>query len=221
MLTIDGGRTAFFAEREEAGPAAHPSEPRRGLRGWLMGKAKALQEALARSDSWVIRQLRRIWDWLHERIPADESMLRGLRSAKTLGLYYPARLTPDQARAAWQGYLATRLRYHLKWLAFNVLMSPMLVLLAPLPGPNVLGYWFVYRAVCHALAARGIARARSGRIETVMIPSAALDTPLSEGDDEAIAQVSASLHLAGLADFLRRLPDAKQAPTRDTACAGR
>ncbi|MEJ7711591.1 MAG: hypothetical protein WKF84_17425 [Pyrinomonadaceae bacterium] len=41
-------------------------------------------------------------------------------------------------------------------------MAPIPLVLAPVPGPNVIGYWFWYRAICHALALMGIRRATCG-----------------------------------------------------------
>jgi hypothetical protein len=215
MLRTDGVRPVFYVE---PGEGVHEAGPGRGVRGWLARKSRALHEALERSESWGGRQLRRGWAWLHQRIAPDETLLRGLRKAEGLTLHHPATLTEAEARAAWEAYLAGRRRHHLLWLAVNGVASPFSVLLAPLPGPNVLGYWFVYRAVCHALAVLGIRRAGGGRLATS--PSPALDTPLGPGDDEAVARVAASHDLTGLADYLKRVPKTR-AEARDAAMADR
>ncbi len=55
-------------------------------------------------------------------------------------------------------------------------VAPLTVLLAPLPGPNLIGYWFAYRAVHHGLILHGRhCKALRGRIETRLCPDPRLD----------------------------------------------
>jgi hypothetical protein len=58
-----------------------------------------------------------------------------------------------------------------------VLVAPLTVVLAPLPGPNLVGYWFVYRAVHHGLILTGLGRARRGLIDMTFRPDDTLDRP--------------------------------------------
>jgi len=37
----------------------------------------------------------------------------------------------------------------------NTVISPVTLILTPIPGPNLLGYWIAYRAFCHLLAVLG------------------------------------------------------------------
>ena len=47
-----------------------------------------------------------------------------------------------------------------------------------LPGPNLIGYWFAYRAIHHPLIVWGIRRVRRNAIPTELHPSRALDLPI-------------------------------------------
>ena len=65
------------------------------------------------------------------------------------------------------------------YLSYNVLIAPAaLALLWPLPGPNLIGYWFAYRAVHHWLILRGIRSVRKGRIVTHYHADTTLDQPV-------------------------------------------
>ena len=59
---------------------------------------------------------------------------------------------------------------------------PVVAILAILPGPNLIGYWFTYRAIHHCLIVLGIRRARRGKVPTNLIASKSLDHPVQ--DDE-------------------------------------
>ena len=80
----------------------------------------------------------------------------------------------------------------------NLAISPFTVLLVPVPGPNVVGFWFVYRIVCHALALLGIRRASGPRVTTDFRPSADLDEVPGETLRNRAARIAASHRLAGL-----------------------
>ena len=74
--------------------------------------------------------------------------------------------------------------------ANGLVAPPALAMLWLLPGPNVIGYWFAYRAVHHALIVWGIRRVRRGRVELELRPVAELDRPI-EVDDEGKARHAA------------------------------
>ena len=94
---------------------------------------------------------------------------------------------------------------HLLGLALNLAISPLTVLLVPVPGPNVVGFWFVYRIVCHALALLGIRRASGPRVTTDFRPSEDLDVVPGETLRSRAARIAAGHRLAGLGAFLKRI----------------
>ena len=52
-----------------------------------------------------------------------------------------------------------------------------------LPGPNLIGYWFAYRAIHHLLVVWGIRRVRRDVIPTELHPLTALDSLIERDDD--------------------------------------
>ncbi len=183
LLSIDERRHFFYADESEAspeegdGPGASAPPPA-GLKGRLLDRYHRIKSAWEHSESRVARWTRRTWDWLHSWSHPDESMLVRLRSARRIDLHHPASRTGDEVRALWGDYLTHRWWRHLLWMALNTLIAPFAGLLAILPGPNVIGYWFAYRAIHHTMIVWGIRRVRKARIPVELHPRASLDRPI-------------------------------------------
>ncbi len=143
--------------------------------------------------------MRRAWDWLHSLTRPDETMLARLRSARRIELFHPATRRGSDVSAAWRRYLNYQWRRHLFWMSINGAISPFAFLLFVLPGPNLIGYWFAYRAIHHLLVVWGIRQVWLDRVSTELHPVAALDRPL-ETDHEGKACHAA---LAGSAEQLQ------------------
>ncbi|HEX8844078.1 MAG TPA: hypothetical protein VF791_05515 [Pyrinomonadaceae bacterium] len=204
LLNLEGERCVFYSEGPETIAEAEPVPPRGGVRGWAERKQKSLQAVLKESEKGVGLRVRRIWERLQKRIAPDEPLLRSLRGARALKIYHPQTLTEEKADTLWREYLKGRQGRHAFWFVTNALVSPLTVLLAPLPGPNVIGYWFVYRAVCHLLARLGARNARKESVETKYHSTDALDGSLGGTNDERIAFLSSSFGLQGLDVFIKR-----------------
>ena len=128
-----------------------------------------------------MRAPHRIWNWLNRRIYPDEVWLIRLRSAAAIEVRHPTTLTAADASGAWAGFLEGRKRRHLAWLVFYAATCPLTLLLVPLPGPNLIGYWCAYRAIRHLMVVLGLFRAGRGRVATIFDPAEALDRPLGIG----------------------------------------
>jgi hypothetical protein len=218
LLSINEERCLFYSEGPEAVAAAEPVAARAGLRGWVERKYKSLQVLLTESEEGLGLRMRRAWEWLQKRTGADEPLLRSLRGAVSVTLYHPPAFGEEEARKLWQDYLKSRQGRHTFWFVVDALTSPLTLIFAPLPGPNIIGYWFVYRSVCHLLARLGARRARCGEIETTFLPALALDGSFSVADEERIAGLEASFGLQGLALFIKRSAK-EQRRTRGTTLA--
>ena len=67
------------------------------------------------------------------------------------------------------------------WLSCNGIIAPVAIItLWILPGPNLIGYWFAYRAIHHSLVVWGIRRVQRKQIPTELYPVAALDLPIEQ-----------------------------------------
>jgi len=172
------------------------------MRGWLSRSFKKLQDSLNSSESAIGPRVQRAWNWLHTWLAPDEPMLLRLRSAQSLEMEHPSALAQDQATKVWHHYLAGRWSRHFGWFLVNLIISPLTVLLAPLPGPNVIGYWFLYRAVCHLLILLGIRQAWKRRGQTTFVASAALDSIPGEDDLSRLGRIGQGLGVPGIEAYI-------------------
>lgn len=189
LLSIDRRRFFFYADESEppddrAEGDGPPGERTAGWRGRIVDRWHRIRSAWQHSEAGAAQWARRAWDWMHSWAHPDESMLSRLRSARRIELHHPASRDPREVRALWREYLNHRWWRHFLWMGANAIVAPPgLLILWILPGPNLIGYWFAYRAIHHALILWGIRRLRSGWIPVELVPQAMLDRPI--GRDEA------------------------------------
>ena len=223
LLSLDDERCVFYSEGPEIvaeDTIVAAVAPRAGLRGWVERKYRSLQLVLTESEKGVGLRVRRIWEWLQKRTYPDEPLLRSLRGVRGVELNHPSSLTEDETCRLWNEYLKSRQGRHAFWFVLNALISPVTLLLAPLPGPNVIGYWFIYRSVCHWLARLGARQARQQeQVETKFQRTEALDGSIGAADGERIANLSSTLSLQGLEAFLERATRKRARSRRKTPLA--
>jgi len=187
LLLIDHEQFFFYSDESEAtqepqdgGDSA--GEPQSGLADWLHTQLGQFKKGWHEAESGLTHWLRRCWDWLHSWSHPDEWMLSQLRSATMIELHHPASRANDEVLAIWQDYVSRQRNRHLVWLTINGVVAPFTVLFAILPGPNIIGYWFLYRAVHHLLVVWGTVRIRRGGVPTELHPTDALDMPVERDD---------------------------------------
>lgn len=219
LLKLDGGRTAFYTEARDISDSADAkAEPR----GWIERKRLAWRENLRGEESngdsrFISGRVRRVWSWLQRHTFADEPLLRRLSRVESITLHHPAAMTAKDARRAWRDYLKRREARHFGRLILNSLIAPTTLLLAPLPGPNVIGYWFAYRAVCHWLALRGARRAlKLERRKLSPRASEALNETVS-ASSESVKNIAVRHDLAELEQFVSRLLAQLERRSREAA----
>jgi hypothetical protein len=195
LLSIDRGRFFFYSDgsqvsdQQPQGVEVDNAE-QSGIKGWLQGRLTKIETAWKQAESGVAFWLRRVWDWLHSWTRPDERMLVRLWWARKIELHHGGSRSGDEVGSIWQDYLSRQWKRHLIWLSVNTVIAPFSLLLWILPGPNVIGYWFAYRAIHHFLVVCGISRVRRGVIPTELCPALALDVPV-ERDEEGKARHSA------------------------------
>jgi hypothetical protein len=183
LLSIDDRRFFFYADESEtpddlAEPAGSSGSASAGWWFRLHDRYQSLLSAWERSESGVSFWTRRAWKWLHSWAHPDEAMLVRLRSARSIKLHHPASRAGTEVRALWARYLNHRWWHHVTWLSLDAMLTPFSVLLAPLPGPNVIGYWFLYRAIHHGLIVSGIRKLRRQHVPLELDPLPSLDRPI-------------------------------------------
>jgi hypothetical protein len=151
-------------------------------------------------------------DWLVRRIAesiAEQRTLWSLRGISGATFVYPDDLSDASAAAIRGRLLAHARRHHLRWLLVNLAGVALTAVLVILPGPNLIGYYFLFRVAGHYLSWRGARQGLDrivwrGRAEPALTALGGL-APLSrEQRTERVASIAAALQLPRLAVFFDR-----------------
>ena len=210
LLIVEPAQRLFYSEvaalPNDSEPAGSP-----GLRGRLEALLHRMSTGWQEQQGAAVRLSRQVWAWLHRRTHPDETLYARLRTARAIDLNHPAAMETPAVDAAWTAFLSRGRRRHWPWLVVNALVAPLTIVLAPLPGPNLIGYWFVYRAIHHLFILHGLRRVRAGQVDVRFHAVAELDRPLGSRRDPGSDPDSFPAWLArvgcdpaGLREFLTR-----------------
>ena len=207
LLLVNHEQFFFYSDESEVDDSAQTGEalPSTGIRGWLETRWKRFQAAFHEADAGAALRARQAWNWLHSLTHPDEAMLVRFRSSRRIDLYHPASRDSAGVTSIWRNYLSSRFRRHMAFALFNALIAaPTLVFLWPLPGPNIIGYWFAYRMIHHLMIVQGVRRLRRGVTPTSLHAMAALDFPVERGDDGKARHTALAGEARRLDDFVNR-----------------
>ena len=157
---------------------------------------------VGRIRHWALR-------WVAERI-AEQRLLWNLRHALTAVTMFPDDMSFDDAQARVRQMLRRDARRHRLWLGVDLVLLAASAVLAIVPGPNVVAYYFVFRVGGHWLSILG-ARQALGRTRWSGLASA----PLTElrtlnrvpaaARAERLEAIAAELALPHLPVFFNRV----------------
>ncbi len=159
---------------------------------------------------WLVRLRNAAISRVAEAI-AEQRLLWYLRTQAEAELVHPDDLDGVRALAAAQATLQRDADRHRKWLIVDGLAAAALgPLLFFVPGPNLVAYYFTFRAVGHLLAWRGALHGRANvRWRTrASAPLAELKRLLAWPPDERVRRVrdvAARLELEHLVAFVERM----------------
>lgn len=126
----------------------------------LRGHAESIEEG-----GWASRLTRKVMRWVAESI-AEQKLLWNLRRTEDACFYYPSDIPEADAVAELRRQLNRDFEKHRYWLAIDSVLLIASGLLILVPGPNFLGYYFVFRVVGHFFSLRGAKRGLSGVVWT-------------------------------------------------------
>jgi hypothetical protein len=181
LVPIGLGRFELYTEPADGTAAAASPEPagfwgrtiRRLLESWHeLARAAHAERGVGAPTG----RLARGRDWLVRRIAesiAEQRTLWSLRAVSSALFVHPSNLSSASAAAIRERLLTQRRRHHGRWLIANLVGVAATAILVLLPGPNLIGYYFVYRAIGHFLSWRG-ARQALDRISWTPRPEDAL-----------------------------------------------
>ncbi len=158
LVPVGKSRFELYAEPPEE-PSTPPSLHAGFLQRWsylaairwheIVDAARRGQGSgrLARGRDAVVRRLA-------ETI-AEQRTLWGLRGRSAATVLFPSLLSTASARATLNASLAQARRHHGWWLVIDVILLLGSAVLALVPGPNLIAYYFLFRLVGHLQSWRG------------------------------------------------------------------
>jgi hypothetical protein len=129
---------------------------------------------------------------------AEQRTLWALRTCSSATLQYATGMPKDDARRVLDDLLAHARRHHGRWLLIDLALMLAATVLTLIPGPNLLGFYFLFRVIGHLQSWRG-ARQAIDKITWSLEPSAELDELL------ALVDVPRAARASRVADVARRL----------------
>jgi hypothetical protein len=158
LVPVGKERFELYAEPPEE-PSAPPARTAGRLQRWshtigVRWHALVDDARRARGTGRVVRWRDALIRRLAETI-AEQRTLWGLRGRTSATLLYPSTLKADAARAALNASLLQSRRHHGRWLIVDVLLLVGSAILALVPGPNLIAYYFLFRLVGHLQSWRG------------------------------------------------------------------
>jgi len=200
-------------EASDQGPSASSGWVRRQVDRFRQMLADAERERLLRErgeDSGKTGLWRAIMAKVAEAV-AEQRLLWHLRRQTAARLVQPDDLSPADALALARAQFAADFAKHRRW---GVIDAGIAAITGPLfffvPGPNLIAYYFVFRAVGHYFSLRG-ARQGLSVVTWESLPSPHLSSIRSAlglpGDERRarLDQISRALSLDHLAPFVERL----------------
>lgn len=215
LVPIGSGRFDLYTEQEEKDPLA----PREAAGLWSRtierlheGWRQMARAATSRQGDRAGR-LTRLRDRLVCRIAeaiAEQRTLWSLRTLASATFIYPSDLSETSAAAIRGRVLIRARRHHGWWLLINVVGVALTAVLVLLPGPNLIGYYFLFRVVAHYLSWRGARHALESIswhpiAEPALSELGGLARVARDARAERVAAIASQLRLTRLEAFFDRV----------------
>jgi hypothetical protein len=220
LVPIGSGRFELYTEPPDESASAPPSRSDAGVvhrtiqrlhARWRDAVHAATHDAhrtaakggrVARARDWTVRRIA-------ESI-AEQRTLWSLRRVTAATMLFPSNLSDASAAATRDALLSRARRHHGIWLVANLVGVALTAVLVVLPGPNLIGYYFLFRVAGHFLSWRGAKQGRE-RIVWQASPHASLmelgalaELPREQRADR-VAALAAVLGLPRLVVFFDRV----------------
>jgi len=189
--------------------------------GWFRRQVDRFRQMLAEAERERLLRERGedggkggLWRAIMARIAeavAEQRLLWHLRNQTDARLVQPDDLAPGEAMAMARAQFASDFAKHRRWCVIDAGLAALIgPLLFFVPGPNLLAYYFVFRAVGHYFSLRG-ARQGLSAVAWQALPSPHLSSIRAvlalPGDERRtrLDQISRDLSLDHLAPFVERI----------------
>ena len=220
VFVIPVGADRYELYYEQQSDEAEPDEPEStGMFARLQRRFSELLRAAeehrhekreqAAARSWTGRMQDHMMSWIAKRV-AEQRLLWNLRNNDRVVAVHPSDVAFEVVMPHIQQTLERDFERHRFWLFVDTAGLIVSGLLAIVPGPNLLAYYFLFRAGGHFLSMRGAARGRSvvvweGRpCEPLAELREVLKLPRRDRHSRVEA-IEATLHLRHLTTFFERV----------------
>jgi hypothetical protein len=216
LVPVASDRYELYCEEPDDAAADVPSAGMldRVNRRFRQTLAEAEHERLRTPDaaearpSLPVRGKRRLLRWIAESI-AEQRLLWQLRRRAEVTLIHPDDVTDAQALQLLRRSLQRDWERHRFWMIVDLTGGVASVFLILLPGPNVIGYYFLFRIVGHFLSLRG---ARQGLVNVAWTQRASDALTMLRGvvgesperREPVVREVASALRLEHFARFFQR-----------------
>jgi hypothetical protein len=161
------------------------------------------------TKGWLGRLNDRFLAWVVERI-AEQRLLWNLRRQQTAVAVYPSDLSLDQVMSIVRASLQRDYERHRMWLVIDTLGMLASVALVIIPGPNIVGFYFLFRVGGHYLSMRGAAQGLhrltwSGRESPPLAELRGLSVLEPRAREGRIQEIADLLRLQHLPTFFERM----------------
>lgn len=144
------------------------------------------------------RKGRQLWERTrekYEQLAADlfagDHFIHRLKHFKKITVLLNKPIDPAVVRERLRAIFRDRYYHHMRWLIVDAILLPLSILVAPLPGPNVIGYYLLFRVISHWRSFRSASRAliedidvqvsdHAGEVNTTLRKSKDMRTALHE-----------------------------------------
>jgi len=161
------------------------------------------------ATSWTQRMQDRMMAWIARRV-AEQRLLWNLRKQERVIAVHPSDTAFEIVLPQIQQSMQRDFERHRFWLVLDTLGLIASGLLAIVPGPNLIAYYFLFRVGGHYLSMRGASQGRrhvqweSRPCDPLNELRAALLLPRRERYSR-VQQIAATLHLRKLPTFFERV----------------
>lgn len=132
------------------------------------------EESSIKESGWrkASEKGRQLWERLRDRYEtyslelfATDRFVRRLHAFKKIKVFLNRPVDPAIVRQSLKRIVRDRSYHHLRWMVVDLCILPFSIFLMPIPGPNVIGYYLLYRTYSHWKSYRSASRATLEEID--------------------------------------------------------
>ena len=132
------------------------------------------EEEMIHDSSWkkASEKGRELWQRIKERYErvaceafAGDRFVRRLRSFKKITVVLNRPIDPVLVRTKLKQMIRDRSYHHLRWMIIDLFLLPLSLFIMVIPGPNLIGYYLLFRVFSHWQSYRSASQTRLDQVD--------------------------------------------------------